>query len=380
MGTNLSASRGLACDGPAAQDSGLTEMSAADLLARLALRTRAYDFTVWFWGDAIAVDGLLDAAELLGDASSATHVGRFLKDWPADRLSWIDHLAPGDALLRLAAGTSDETKIQKAVKLAEHLLSVPRAQAAPLYRPDDPRYRHTVWVDSIYHVPPFLARLGKMTGESRWYQAALVEQDAHLRVLTPAGSPFPGHAYDTGARKVHGPGWGRGVGWALLGMADTLSLVPSGQPGYEEARKAFRALSEEVLALQDSTGCWRTVIDDREAYLESSTAAMFCAAFNKGVRMGILDDRFAVAAEHAWRYVGARVDADGSFWGVSACTWASTAGVEDAAMYKTLPTEVNVWGQGAAMRAASERLRTQSSAPAAHTLDVPKTHHLQPSH
>jgi unsaturated rhamnogalacturonyl hydrolase len=268
--------------------------------------------------------------------------------------------------------------------LADHLLAVPRAEDAPLYRPDDPRYRHTVWVDSIYHVPPFLARLGRVTGEARWYAAALAEQAAHLRVLTPAGSPFPAHAYDTGARSIHGPGWGRGVGWALLGMVDTLSLVPADHPRYGEAQAELRALAEAVLALQDPTGCWRTVIDDREAYLESSTAAMFCAAFTKGARLGLLDqDPYADAAEKAWRYVEARVDEDGSFWGVSACTWASTAGSEDAAMYRALPTEVNVWGQGAAMRAAAERLRAQETAPAAAARSGSSTGaapDLQPSH
>lgn len=339
--------------------------SAVALLGQLASRTRAYDFTVWFWGDAIAVDGLMDAAELLGDAHAADHAERFLRGWSGGGpLTWRDHLAPGDGLVRLAAGSDDRPLLDRARRLAEHLLGVPRAQGAPLYRPDDPRYRHTVWVDSIYHVPPFLARLGCVTGESRWYDAALAEQAAHLCVLTPTGSPFPAHAYDTGARGVHGPGWGRGVGWALLGMIDTLSLLPSGHPGYEAADEKVRALAEAVLDLQDATGCWRTVIDDREAYLESSTAAIFCAAFTKGHRLSVLDRRFAAAAESAWRYIEARIDADGSFWGVSACTWASTAGTEDAAMYRTLPTEVNVWGQGAALRAAAERVLAQSASSA----------------
>lgn len=357
--------------------------SAAELLGRLALRTRAYDFTVWFWGDAIAVDGLLEAAELLGHTPAAGHVERFLKRWAREPLGWRDHLAPGDALLRLAQETDEPAALLgQARRLADHLLAAPRAEDTPLYRPDDPRYRHTVWVDSIYHVPPFLARLGAMTGEPRWYEAALAEQTAHLRVLTPAGSAFPAHAYDTGARSIHGPGWGRGVAWALLGMVDTLSLIPAAHPGHAEAQEQMRALAEAVLALQDATGCWRTVIEDREAYLESSTAAMFCAAFTKGVRLGLLDhDPYADAAEKAWRYVEARIDGDGSFWGVSACTWASTAGAEDAAMYRTLPTEANVWGQGAAMRAAAERLRAQAPEPTAREgAAAGGVADLQPSH
>jgi hypothetical protein len=38
-------------------------------------------------------------------------------------------------------------------------------------------------------------------------------------------------------------------------------------------------------------------------------------------------------------------------------TWAANAPSEDLALYKAAPTEVNVWGQGAALRFAAERVR-----------------------
>jgi hypothetical protein len=38
-------------------------------------------------------------------------------------------------------------------------------------------------------------------------------------------------------------------------------------------------------------------------------------------------------------------------------TWSWVANLEEATMYKTLPTEVNLWGQGAALRFCAERLR-----------------------
>jgi len=48
------------------RDAGL---SAKVILQRVAQRTRRFDFTIWFWGDAIAFDGLVDAAQLLGDST-----------------------------------------------------------------------------------------------------------------------------------------------------------------------------------------------------------------------------------------------------------------------------------------------------------------------
>ena len=75
---------------------------AASVLARVAARTRQYDFTVWFWGDAIAVDGLLDAREYVGDLEAEEHVLRFLAARPGTAPTWVDYLTPAGALLRAA--------------------------------------------------------------------------------------------------------------------------------------------------------------------------------------------------------------------------------------------------------------------------------------
>ena len=141
-------------------------------------------------------------------------------------------------------------------------------------------------------------------------------------------------------------------------MIDTLELLPLDHPGRPDALRSLRALSAAVLEKQDASGFWRTLLHDRESYLESSTAAFFGAAFVKAVRLGLLEEKiYAEAAQRAWQAVLSRLDDDGSFYGVSACTYAAVAPGDDVALYHTLPTEVNVWGQGSALRFAAERLR-----------------------
>lgn len=337
---------------------------AREVIRRLADRTAQYDFTVWFWGDAIAVDGLINATEALDDDRYARCADQFLGRISADRLTWVDHLAPGFSLLRAADVFHRASYETTGIALADHLLRVvPRMGGLPLYRPDDPRYRYTVWVDTVYHVPRFLAELGIRTGEAHYFDAALSEISGHMSHLTPAGYAFPCHSYDAGTRIARGPGWGRGVGWALLGMVDALELIPEEHWGRAGLASTTVRLAQEVLVLQDDGGCWRTVIDDPDAYLESSTAAMFCAAFAKGVRTGLFGEDYMAAADLAWRYVLQHIDDDGSFHGVSACTWAPLTDVDERAQYKSLPTEVNVWGQGAALRAAVEHERISASAP-----------------
>lgn len=330
------------------------------LLRALTNRTLEYDFSVWFWGDTIAIDGLLEAAELLNDEMPREHCLRFYKAWARRPLTWHDHLTPGVGLLKLYRATGDIELLDAAKRLADWLEQAPRSPryGTPLYRPDLPPYRHTVWVDTIYHEPSFFCFLAQVTGERRYYDVGVDIWRCHVRALSSPQGPFLAHAIDTGMRALRGYGWGRGNGWALYGMVDTLELLPRDHPEYDWALHNMQALASEIVKLQDSSGFWRTLLHDREAYLESSTASFFGGAFMRAMRLGLLGTEFAAAAERAWRATVSRIDDEGSFFGVSACTYAGVTLDDVISMYKTLPTEVNVWGQGSALRIAAERIRS----------------------
>lgn len=143
----------------------MNERNTVEVLRSVTERTLRYDFSVWFWGDAIAIDGLLDAADALGLDRPYDHAKRYLESWSQRPLDWVDHLTPGSALLRVWEREHNDSVLEAALRLATRLNeSTPRASGAPLYRPDIPSYRHAVWVDSIYHVPPILRRVGPCHG------------------------------------------------------------------------------------------------------------------------------------------------------------------------------------------------------------------------
>jgi unsaturated rhamnogalacturonyl hydrolase len=339
---------------------GRTE--ATDILRRLAERTTRFDFSIWFWGDAIAFDGLLDAAELLEDAPTRAFVTQFFDRWLHRTPSWTDYLAPGAALLRLHETTGRRELLDRAIRLADWFNNeVPRGKTGLHYfRPDLPQFRSTVLVDSLYHVPPFFTRLAHITGDARYHDVALEMWHGHADALSIDRGPLLCHNFDVGSGRHRGYGWGRGNGWALLGLLDVLELLPATYPGRPRALQRFRELALAVLPLQDPSGFWRTLLADPEAYLESSTLGFYGATFTKAVRLGLLDDPFAAAAELAWQAMRSRIDDEGGLFGVSGVTWASNAPTEEVALYKSMPTEVNVWGQGCALRFAAERIRSTS--------------------
>ncbi len=333
-------------------------MKSAELLRRVAERTMSFDFSVWQWGDAIAVDGLIDASELLDAPRYQDRVAGFYRRWSERPLGWMDHLTPGAALLRLPDGPGQPSFLAAAERLAAWLRSVPHTEAGlPLYRPDMGVVRHSCWVDTIYHEPPFLLRLAEATGDASHLDHAVSVWTSHTAALSGDQGPFLAHSWESANRLLRGYGWGRGNAWALLGMVDALEVMPTDLQERPALLAEFEALATALIDIQERNGMWRTLLHDREAYLESSCTAMFGAAFTKGRRLGLLPDRFDESAERAWIAAREYIDDEGRLYGVSAWTHAAINHDEDPTYYKTLPTEINWWGQGAALRAAAERMR-----------------------
>jgi len=333
-----------------------------DVLRSLARRTRCFDFSVWFWGDAIAFDGLLDAAEILEEDEHAQFCRRFFERWRTTPSAWTDYLAPGMSLTRLQRrGDIELTPLIE--RLLDHYrLRSPRGNSGLHYfRPDLPQFRTTILVDSLYHVPPFVAAAGAFLNDEPLYDEAVDMWRQHADALMPPDRPLLFHNYDHGSGRRRGYGWGRGNGWALFGLLDLIEILPAHHSARDDLLRRFQWLCKAILQLQDSSGFWHTLLADKESYLETSTAAFFGAIFTKAIRLNLLTEKFHDAAEHAWRALLSRIDAEGGAFGTSAAIWAANVPSEDLALYKSAPTEVNVWGQGAALRFAAERYRAATS-------------------
>lgn len=328
-------------------------------LERVADRTLDYDFSTWYWGDAIAIDGLLDASELLGvDVFAETakrHADRWVKHIQTDGPIWVDHLTPGWAIVRIGERFGDDGHLDAVRTLAAFLADGPRSRlhSVPLRRPDIFGDRNLTVVDSFYNEGPLFTYLAAVTGEERYLDWAREVLEPMVAALVDSELGVFLQALDLASRKVLGLGWGRGTGWALLGIVDALEFVPVERPEYERLAQVVRDVSERLLPLQDASGFWHTLLQERETYLETSTAAFFAAVFDKGARLGILDpERYGEPADRALDALLTRIDDEGRVWGVSADSFP-----DELPAYRTLPTGFNEWGQGSGMRALAERLR-----------------------
>jgi unsaturated rhamnogalacturonyl hydrolase len=314
----------------------------------LARTTRRYPFKIWGFGESIAMEGLLAAggehhawaAELIGRwAHTAGPLG-------ADPLA---HVAPGVPLLQVYEATGDPVLLARARQLATVLTGLrPGAHGARIHRPDLAGWEHEVWVDCLHLDGPFLAMLARVTGEPDWFDHAADLLLTHARVLQDDRTGLFSHGFDDAAGRANGVHWGRGQGWALLGLADTIAMLPDGHPARPEVAQRLAALVGGLAATEAAPGVWHTVVDAPATYREPSVGAFVALGVGRALRHGLVAREYAPLVRRAWEATAAGITPDGALAGVSDATPVGAA----AAHYGGRGRGVFPWGQGPALLAA----------------------------
>jgi unsaturated rhamnogalacturonyl hydrolase len=328
----------------------------------VAARAMAYRYYHWDWGEAVAMEGLFRAYGLNQDPAIGAFLKRMIDGWlrHSPEPWYPDHVGPGRVLLNLWRDAGEERLLAYAVQLAEFLTALPKSSSGAYYhRCDLPDQATFVAVDCIQTDGPFLAALAEATGDMRWYDAAVDQLRGHAGVLQDEESGLFAHAWDASGIRNGPLHWGRGNGWAILGLVDTLDLLPSGHPSRGRILESLTRLAGSLARLQDhDSGLWHTVLDEPATRLETSSSLMFTAAFLLAVARGLLPPSFAEAAESAWASCCRLVSEEGVVQGVSA----RTPPRRDPAAYNSIPVGgAWPWGQGPYLIAAASYLKWRGS-------------------
>jgi unsaturated rhamnogalacturonyl hydrolase len=111
----------------------------------------------------------------------------------------------------------------------------------------------------------------------------------------------------------------RGMAWYMMALVDTLPYYPENDPG---RAKLLAILNQNAAALvrhQDpKSGLWHETVNQPGApgnSLAYSASRMFVYAFQKGVRLGYLPERYSQNAARVWQKIlsqGVHTDSDGT--------------------------------------------------------------------
>lgn len=312
-----------------------------DALRRVAERTTDWRFHCWYWGDAIAVDGLLEAG-VSGAGPYQQHVLATLQRWHDHSLANFDDvLAPGAAIVRLVMDQQlPATAATRVLSLIEGLPKV--SGEIPALEPHRLFFRYGVCIDAVYHLPSFYALAAQWRNEPVLADKAVrIAVDTMQVLRCDAGWA---QWFDPTHKKNNAVAWSRGLGWAVLGLLDVVHLL-EGRSSSEPADLAAQVL-ERLAATQQPDGNWAEVLDHPAAGSETSTAAFYVAAALHPAARGLVSLPAGVlqrATDACWR----ALDEDGTFTGVTADVLPSW----DITTYEHCPTEPSPWAQGAALRA-----------------------------
>ena len=215
---------------------------------------------------------------------------------------------PGSASLAGAVWADDLFRLTKDPRYKNYLLDLtnrfkfdgsnPPAPADPKWRTED------------------MFMLGSMMGRSY----ALTQEERYLDILT-------NFLVEMGTQQTSGLYWhdretpfywGRGNGFAVLGLAETLTYLPQSHPLYADILLMYQKLLNGLLAYQNPSGCYHQVVTLPGSYQELTSTSMIGYGIARGVKLGLLDQSYLPTLGSLWNGAKARVTETGDV--VDGCT------------------------------------------------------------
>ncbi len=158
----------------------------------------------------------------------------------------------------------------------------------------------TVWADDLYMSVPFLARMGDLSGDVKYFDDGLKQVLNFTKYLWCAEKELFYHCYYTDLDRNGVAHWGRCNGWIIMSQAHLLELLPKDHPKWEDLRKNIEMQILGLAKYQTENGLWRQLVDKSDSYEESSGTAMFVYGIAKAVNEGWIDKRYASIALQGW--------------------------------------------------------------------------------
>lgn len=151
-----------------------------------------------------------------------------------------------------------------------------------------------LWIDDMYMITLVQSQAYRATGDRQYIDKTAKEMAFYLDELQQPNGLFY-HAPDAPFF------WGRGNGWMAAGMAELLKSLPKDNPDRGRIMKGYLTMMASLLKYQDDDGMWHQLVDDVNAWPETSCTGMFTYAIITGVKNGWLDKgSYGAAARKAW--------------------------------------------------------------------------------
>lgn len=228
----------------------------------------------------------------------------------------VDNNVFGAVPLELYMKTGDQEYLHMGLKYADSQWEVPADAKAEQKQWANKGYswQTRIWIDDMFMITAIQAQAYRVTHDQKYIDRAAKEMVLYLDEIQLDNGLF-----------YHSPeahySWGRGNGWMAVGMAEILRILPKDNPDRPRILAGYHKMMAALLKYQEEDGMWRQIIDDEEAWKETSSTAMFTYAMITGVKEGWLNKKtYGSAARKGWLALTDYINADDELTEVCAGT------------------------------------------------------------
>lgn len=175
-----------------------------------------------------------------------------------------------------------------------------------------PQINEWWWIDAIQMGMPGFAKMGKLTGEQKYfdkmwqmYEYTRNQHGEHGMFNQKDGLWWRDQDFDPPYKEPNGEDcyWSRGNGWVYAALVRVLDEIPANEVHHQDYINDFLTMSKAIKACQREDGFWNVSLHDPNHFggKELTGTSLFVYGMAWGIRNGLLDrDEYLPIVLKAW--------------------------------------------------------------------------------
>lgn len=175
-----------------------------------------------------------------------------------------------------------------------------------------PQINEWWWIDAIQMGMPGFAKMGKLTGEQKYfdkmwqmYEYTRNQHGEHGMFNQKDGLWWRDQDFDPPYKEPNGEDcyWSRGNGWVYAALVRVLDEIPANEVHRQDYINDFLTMSKAIKACQREDGFWNVSLHDPNHFggKELTGTSLFVYGIAWGIRNGLLDrDEYLPIVLKAW--------------------------------------------------------------------------------
>ncbi len=211
---------------------------------------------------------------------------------------------------------------------------------------------NTIWLDDLFMSVPAMAQMGKLTGETQYFDEASKQVLSYAKRMFNKEKGLFFHGWVEAMIEHPEFYWARANGWAFMTQVELLDVLPQNHPSRQQLLQLLRAHAKGLASYQSGSGFWHQLLDRHDSYLETSATAIYTYGLARAINRGWIDPlAYGPMTLLAWNAVATKVNTRGQVEG----TCVGTGMAFDPAFYYHRPTSpFAAHGYGPVLLASAE--------------------------